>query len=194
MSRPTDRLPYTPASQQRAADGGPPEHRRVWPAVATVVALGLALAFVWSNPKDGERQREQHAAERKAAAADRKSYMTSELTFRKAKAHLSANWEWEEGKIVIGLDPTLAAPSNYVQISGQGQSNSQEALPHIPWPDAAEITFPIEDPPQAITVRVALGDEDWTKGDTAPSRMLRLSPEGTLTDVTTGKELPSRFS
>lgn len=51
MSRPTDRLPYTPASQQRAADSGPPERRRLWPAITAAIALALALAFVWSNPK-----------------------------------------------------------------------------------------------------------------------------------------------
>ncbi|MBK5993353.1 hypothetical protein JHN53_17225 [Streptomyces sp. MBT58] len=194
MSRPTDRLPYTPPGDQQTAGSAPPGRPRLWPAIAAAIALGLALAFVWSNPKDAEQQREQRATERKAAAADRKSYMTSELPFRKAKAHLSANWGWEEEELVIRLDPTIAAPSNYVQISALGESDSQQALPHIPWPDAAEITLPIEDPPQAITLRVALGDEDWKKGDDAPSHLLRLSPEGKLTDVSTGKELPTRFS
>lgn len=193
MSQPTDRLPPTPPGERRAA-GPEQEHRRVWPVIATVAALSLALAFVWSNPRDGEQQREKRADERRAAAADRKSYMTSELTFGKAKADLTADWQWEEDKIVISLNPTLAAPSKYVQISAQEESDSQEALSHVPWPDPAEITLPIEDPPAAITVRVALGDEDWRKGDTAPSRLLRVSPEGTLTDAKTGEELPSRFS
>ncbi|MFD3820611.1 hypothetical protein ACFWRZ_36585 [Streptomyces rubiginosohelvolus] len=193
MSHPTDRLPPTPPGEQRAA-GPASERRRVWPAIATVAALSLALAFVWSNPQDGEQQREKRADERRAAAADRKSYMTSELTFGKAKADITADWQWEEDKIVISLDPTLAAPSKYVQISAETESDSQEALPHIPWPDPAEITLPIEDPPTAITVRVALGDEDWKTGDTAPSRLLSLSPEGTVTDATTGEELPSRFN
>ncbi|WP_405551324.1 hypothetical protein OG215_41985 (plasmid) [Streptomyces globisporus] len=189
MSRPTDRLPYMPPGEQQ-----PAQRRRLWPAVATVAALGLALAFVWSNPNDAEQQREQRITERRAAAENRKSYMTSELTFRKAKADIRADWQWEEGKIVIRLAPTLAAASKYVLVSAQDESDSQEALPHISWPDPAEITLPIEDPPQAITVRVALGDEDWKKGDKAPSRLLRLSPEGTLTDVSTGKELPTEFS
>lgn len=190
MSRPNDRLPY----RQHAAGSVSPERRpRWWPAVVTIAVLGLALAFVWSNPEDAEEQREKRAAER-SRANDRKSYMTSELTLGKAKAAIRANWQWEKDKIVIRLAPTLAAPSHYVQISARGESDSQEAPPEFPLPGAAQITLPIGDPPVAITVRVALGDENWKKGDTAPSRLLRLSPEGTLTDASTGEVLPSESS
>ncbi|MFF0509166.1 hypothetical protein ACFYUH_37050 [Streptomyces fimicarius] len=195
MSRPTNRLPHTPPGEQRTAGSTPSERRRLWPAVATVVALGLALAFVWSNPKDAEQQREQRAAERKAAARDRKSVVESGLiSVGKAKADLRADWRWEEDRVTITLNPDLSGPSNYVSISAQEQEDSQEVMPMVPLPFAVTVTLPIEDPPQAITVRVALGDEYWKKGDTVPSRLLRLSPDGTLTDVNTGKELPTEFS
>ncbi|MCT6782246.1 hypothetical protein LXH09_37120 [Streptomyces sp. CS7] len=195
MSRPTDRLPHTPPGEQHTAGGAPQERRRLWPAVATVAALGLALAFVWSNPKDAEQQREQRATERKAAERDRKSIVESGLiSVGKAKADIRAEWRWEEDRVTITLNPDPSGPSNYVSISAQEQEDSQEAMPMVPLPFAVTVTLPIEDPPQAITVRVALGDEDWKKGDAAPSRLLRLSPEGTLTDVTTGKELPTEFS
>ncbi|MEV7275244.1 hypothetical protein ACIQIG_33950 [Streptomyces bacillaris] len=193
MSRSTNRLPYTPHGDQQTA-GGPPPERRLWPAVAVIV-LGLALAFVWSNPKDAEQQREQRATERRAAAKDRKSVVESELiTVGRAKAYIRADWQWEEDRVTITLNPDLSGPSNYVSISAHEQEDSQEAMPLVPLPYAVTVTLPIEDPPQAITVRVALGDEDWKKGDTAPSRLLRLSPQGTLTDVSTGKELPTEFS
>lgn len=195
MSRPTDRLSYTAPDEQQTAGGAPSGRRRLWPAVATVAALGLALAFVWSNPKDAEEEREQRSTERRAAAKDRKSVVESELiTVGRAKADIRADWQWEEDRVTITLNPDLSGPSNYVSISAQEEADSQEAMPRFPLPLAVAVTLPIEDPPQAITVRVALGDEDWQKGDTAPSRLLRLSPKGTLTDVNTGKELPTEFS
>ncbi|MFE6189126.1 hypothetical protein ACFQ6U_32355 [Streptomyces sp. NPDC056465] len=195
MSRPTDRLPYTPPSDQQAAGGTPPERPRLWPVVATAAVLGLALAFVWSNPKDAEQQREQRATERRTAAKDRKSFVESEIiTVGKAKADIRADWQWEEDRVTITLSPDLSGPSNYVSISAQKEADSQEIMPRFPLPLVVAVTLPIEDPPQAITFRVALGDEDWKKGDRAPSRLLRLSPEGALTDVNTGKKLPTRFS
>ncbi|MEF9915702.1 MULTISPECIES: hypothetical protein [unclassified Streptomyces] len=193
MSRPTDRLPCTPPDEHRAAADVRPERARLWPAAAAVVALGLALAFVWSNPKDGEEQRDKHAEERRAAVADRKSYMKSELTLGKAKADLTADWQWEEAKVVIRLNPDIEAPSNYVGISAQGGSDSQEIMPRFPLPLPVAVTLSVQDPPARITVRVALGDQDWQKGETAPSRTLRLSPDGSLFDVSTGKEVPSSF-
>ncbi|MFD7860606.1 hypothetical protein ACFV6B_40995 [Streptomyces microflavus] len=194
MSRPTDRLPYTPPGDQQTAGSAPPGRPRLWPAIAAVIALGLALAFVWSNPKDAEQQREQRATERKAAAADRKSYMTSKISVGEVKANLRANWLWRKGEVGIWITPEMGSPSKYVEIDAGGQADSQESQFDMTWPGPALVTLPIENPPQEITVRVAVGDEDWKKGDTAPTRLLRLSPEGTLTDVDTGKELPTRFS
>ncbi|MEU5036231.1 hypothetical protein AB0G48_19080 [Streptomyces rubiginosohelvolus] len=120
--------------------------------------------------------------------------MTSGITVGKVKANLRANWLWRKGEVGIWITPEMGSPSKYVELDAGDQSDSQESQFDMTWPGPARVTLPIEDPPQEITVRVALGDEDWKKGDTAPSRVLRLSPEGTLTDVTTGKELPTRFS
>lgn len=188
MSRPTDRLSYTPTTV-----GPGPARRRLWPAIATITVLGLALAFVWSNPKDGEEQREKRAEERTAAAAQAKSRTRAELTIGKAKAAVTAYWKWEEDMVVVRLTSDIDASPLYMRLDARGQSDSQEKWPGFPLPGPAEITLALDDPPTAISVKVTMKDQDWTAGDPVPARQLLLSPDGKVTDTETG-DLPAVFS
>ncbi|MFE7330410.1 hypothetical protein ACFU8W_36770 [Streptomyces sp. NPDC057565] len=164
--------------------------RRLWPAAATIVALSLAIAFVWDNPKGEEEQRQQR--EERAAAAAYKGKAGAAVTIDGVKAHVVADWSDDRKSVVLALHPYYDMDNNarYLRIDAADKSASdvrgEEQLPKDP-----EIVVPVKDPSAAVTVRVAMAGKDWEEGSRAASRTIRLSPTGVSFDAKTGKQLPS---
>ncbi|MFE7393099.1 hypothetical protein [Streptomyces sp. NPDC057582] len=164
--------------------------RRLWPAAATIVALSLAIAFVWDNPKGEEKQRQQR--EERAAAAAYKGKAGAAVTIDGVKAHVVADWSHDRKSVVLALHPYYDMDKNarYLRIDAADKSASdvrgEKQLPKDP-----EIVVPVKDPSAAVTVRVAMAGKDWEEGSRAASRTIRLSPTGVSFDAKTGKQLPS---
>ncbi|MGW1550614.1 hypothetical protein [Streptomyces sp. NPDC002346] len=164
--------------------------RRLWPAAATIVALSLAIAFVWDNPKGEEEQRQQR--EERAAAAAYKGKAGAPVTIDGVKAHVVADWSDDRKSVVLALHPYYDMDKNarYLRIDAADKSASdvrgEEQFPKDP-----EIVVPVKDPSAAVTVRVAMAGKDWQEGSRAASREIRLSPTGIAFDAKTGKQLPS---
>jgi hypothetical protein len=164
--------------------------RRLWPAAATIVALSLAIAFVWDNPKGEEEQRQQR--EERAAAAAYKGKAGAPVTIDGVKAHVVADWSDDRKSVVLALHPYYDMDNNarYLRIDAADKSASdvrgEEQFPKDP-----EIVVPVKDPSAEVTVRVAMAGKDWQEGSRAASREIRLSPTGVAFDAKTGKQLPS---
>ncbi|GAA3479573.1 hypothetical protein [Streptomyces yanii] len=164
--------------------------RRLWPAAATIVALSLAIAFVWDNPKGEEEQRQQR--EERAAAAAYKGKAGAAVTIDGVKAHVVADWSDDRKSVVLALHPYYDMDKNarYLRIDAADKSAS-DVREEEQFPKDPEIVVPVKDPSAAVTVRVAMAGKDWEEGSRAASRTIRLSPTGVSFDAKTGKQLPS---
>ncbi|MFD5065925.1 hypothetical protein [Streptomyces sp. NPDC058394] len=167
--------------------------RRLWPAAATIVALGLAIAFVWDNPTGEEKQRQQR--EERAAAAAYKGKAGAAFTIDGVKAHVVADWSHDRKSVVLALHPYYDMNHNarYLRIDAADKSASdvrgeEEWLSTDP-----EIVVPVKDPSATVTVRVAIGGKTWTENSRAAFRTIRLAPTDKAFDAKTGKQLPSKL-
>ncbi|MFG3179828.1 hypothetical protein ACGFZC_32860 [[Kitasatospora] papulosa] len=162
--------------------------KRLWPAAAAIVALSLAIAFVWDNPGGEAKQKEASAA---AVAAD-EGRAGAKITLDGVEAQVLAVWSDDRKSVVLAIHPYYDKdrPARYLRIDVGDKSVSdirgEEKIPKDP-----ELVVPVKDPSAGVMLRVAMGGKDWEEGDRAESRQIRLSPNGTAVDAGTGKTLPS---
>ncbi|MEU2469290.1 hypothetical protein ABZ580_34690 [Streptomyces sp. NPDC012486] len=162
--------------------------KRLWPAAAAIVALSLAIAFVWDNPGGEAKQKEASAA---AVAAD-EGRAGTEVTIDGVEAHVVADWSDDRKSVVLAIHPYYDKdrPARYLRIDVGDKSVSdirgEEKIPKDP-----ELVVPVKDPSAGVMLRVAMGGKDWEEGDRAESRQIRLFPNGRAIDAGTGKTLPS---
>ncbi|WP_404974917.1 hypothetical protein [[Kitasatospora] papulosa] len=164
--------------------------KRLWPAAAAIVALSLAIAFVWDNP-GGEAKQRQQKEETAAVAAD-EGRAGAKITIDGVEAQVLAVWSDDRKSVVLAIHPYYDKdrPARYLRIDVGDKSVSdirgEEKIPKDP-----ELVVPVKDPSAGVTLRVAMGGKDWEEGARAESRQIRLSPNGTAVDAGTGKTLPS---
>lgn len=162
--------------------------KRLWPAAAAIVALSLAIAFVWDNPGGEAKQKEASAA---AVAAD-EGRAGTEVTIDGVEAHVVADWSDDRKSVVLAIHPYYDKdrPARYLRIDVGDKSVSdirgEEKIPKDP-----ELVVPVKDPSAGVMLRVAMGGKDWEEGARAESRQIRLFPNGRAVDAGTGKTLAS---
>ncbi|MFD5065761.1 hypothetical protein [Streptomyces sp. NPDC058394] len=175
--------------------------RRLWPAAATIVALSLAIAFVWDNPTGEEKQRQQNQqrAEKAAAAAAAPPYegeARAPLYIDGIGADLVADWTNDKKRVIVKLVAPASTMTQYLRIDVGDESAVSELAGGVTIGQIAdgqmvkqpEIVLPVKDPRADVTVRVAIGGATWKKGSRAESREIRLSPvTGLAYDAKTGK-------
>lgn len=167
--------------------------RRLGPAVATLVALSLAIAFVWDNPGGEEKRREQNQqrADRAASAAANPyaGEARAPLLIDGAYASLGAKWSEDKKRVVVRLQAPADVVAQYLRIDIAQKSAVSERVEGRLDVEAPELVLPVKDPRAEVTVRAAVGGETWKKGSRAESRELRLSPvTGLAYDAKTGEE------
>ncbi|MGW1270095.1 hypothetical protein [Streptomyces sp. NPDC002491] len=164
--------------------------RRTWPYVAAVAALSIGAAAIWQTV-DVDEQRESR--DQKAAAYKGRSGAT--LRLDGVKADVVAHWNSDGDQVVIELRTYFDVNARYLRIdASNGESAQSVRGEDRKYPRAPEISVPINDPLQDVTVRVAVGGRTWTNGVRAPFQTIRLSPVGTAVDADSGKRLPSDLS
>ncbi|WP_432105975.1 hypothetical protein [Streptomyces sp. bgisy091] len=196
--------PERDPQQPGAVDDNPTGEslRRLWPAAAAIVALSLAIAFVWDNP-GGEvkaRQQSQQRAEKAAAAAAAPPYegeARAPLLIDGVGADLVADWTDDKKRVIVKLVSPPSTMTQYLRIDVGDQSAVSEIAGGVSIGDLAngqmvktpELVLPVQDPRAEVTVRAAIGGDTWKKGSRAESRLLRLSPvTGLAYDAKTGEE------
>ncbi|MEU9616262.1 hypothetical protein AB0D56_32665 [Streptomyces sp. NPDC048209] len=176
--------------------------KRLWPAAAAIVALSLAIAFVWDNPGGEAKQRQQNEqrAEKAAASAAAPAYegeARAPLYIDGVGADLVAEWTDDKKRVIVKLVSPPSTITQYLRIDVGGKSAVSEAVGGRSIGELAdgqvvkmpEIVLPVEDFRADVTVRAAIGGVAWKKGARAESREIRLSPvTGLAYDAKTGKE------
>ncbi|MFD9787785.1 hypothetical protein ACFWYX_28070 [[Kitasatospora] papulosa] len=176
--------------------------KRLWPAAAAIVALSLAIAFVWDNPGGEAKQRQQNEqrAEKAAASAAAPPYegeARAPLYIDGVGADLVAEWTDDKKRVIVKLVSPPSTITQYLRIDVGGKSAVSEAVGGRSIGELAngqvvkmpEIALPVEDFRADVTVRAAIGGVAWKKGARAESREIRLSPvTGLAYDAKTGKE------
>ncbi|MFI8008270.1 hypothetical protein [Streptomyces sp. NPDC086010] len=174
--------------------------RRLWPAAATLIALSLAIAFVWDNPGGEEkaRQQNQQRAEKAAAAAANpyEGKARAAMDVDGIYAELGAEWTKDKKRVIVTLHAPPSTMTQYLRVDVGDQSAVSERAGGTTIGEIAdgqmvkspEIVVPVKDPRADVTVRVAIGGATWKKGSRAESREIRLSPvTGLAYDAKTGK-------
>lgn len=176
--------------------------KRLWPAAAAIVALSLAIAFVWDNPGGEAKQRQQNEqrAEKAAASAAAPPYegeARAPLYIDGVGADLVAEWTDDKKRVIVKLVSPPSTITQYLRMDVGGKSAVSEAVGGRSIGELAdgqvvkmpEIVLPVEDFRADVTVRAAIGGVAWKKGARAESREIRLSPvTGLAYDAKTGKE------
>ncbi|MFJ8982569.1 hypothetical protein [Streptomyces sp. NPDC102282] len=164
--------------------------RRLWPAAATLVALSLAIAFVWDNPGGEEKQRQQNEkAAAGAAAPPYEGEAHASLLIDGAGADLVADWTDDKKRVIVRLQAPSDVVAQYLRIDIAQKSAFSERVEGRMAVEAPEMALPVDDPRADVTVRVSIGGATWKKGSRAESREIRLSPvTGTAYDAKTGKK------
>ncbi|MFJ4126045.1 hypothetical protein ACIP3U_32540 [[Kitasatospora] papulosa] len=168
--------------------------RRLWPAAATLVALSLAIAFVWDHPGGEEKARQQNEqrAEKAAVASAAPPYegeAHAPVLVDGALAMLKAEWTDDKKRVIVRLQAPSDVVAQYLRIDAAQKYAVSERVEGRLVVEAPEIVLPVTDPRADVTVRVAIGGATWTKGARAESREIRLSPvTGLAYDAKTGKE------
>lgn len=158
--------------------------RRTWPLVAVIAALALTSAGIWQHAQDQRR-----AEEREQKAAAYKGKAGTEFHLDGIKTEVIAQWNRRGTQVQVTLRAWSKKDPKYLHIAASGRAAS--AYRKYGWyTGSPKITLPVKDHLADVTVRVQVGGETWTKGTTAPSRTVRLSPTDNAYDGETGQELP----
>lgn len=181
-----------PHQPETATDDDPTRDtlKRLWPAAAAIVALSLAIAFVWDNP--GGEAKQRHQKEASAAVAADEGRAGTRVTIDGVEAHVVAVWSDDRKSVVLAVHPYYDKdrPARYLRIDVGDKSVSdirgEEKVPKDP-----ELVVPVKDPSAEVTLRVAMGGRNWEEGARAESRQIRLFPNGKAVDAGNGKTLPS---
>ncbi|WP_411575168.1 hypothetical protein [Streptomyces fradiae] len=179
--------PYVPAPPAdvaaEPAAQAPARRRRVWPYLAAAAALVVTAGGVWQ-----ESQARQEREQREAKAAAYKGKADTALTLDGVSTRVEARWI-KDHRVVIALRSGFDQDARYLRIEAAGETAT--SVRKDGWfPKDPEITVPVNDSLDEVTVRVAVGGKTWKEGATGTARTIRFSPSGTAVDPETGKSLP----
>jgi hypothetical protein len=175
--------PTTPPPPNEEPPARP--RRRVWPYVATVAALSLAIVGV-----EEMAGAERHQEDRKQTAAAYKGRSGAALQMDGVEVDVVAQWNSDSDRVVIELRSYFDRNARYLRIDA-GEESAIGTLKDRQFPQSPEIAVTVDDPLADVTVRVSVGGRTWKEGARAASREIRLSPTGVAFDAETGERLPS---
>ncbi|MEU4878312.1 type IV secretion system DNA-binding domain-containing protein [Streptomyces sp. NPDC021608] len=168
-----------------AGDTPRPARRRTWPYVAAVAALSIGAAAIWQTATvDGQRE------DRDQKAATYKGRSGAALRMDGVDADVVAQWSTDGHLVTVELRTYFDRNVRYLRLDASGKA-VQKTRGEDPYPDTPKVSFPVTDPLDDVTVRVAVGGRTWKQGVRAPSQTIRLSPTGIAYDAESGRQLPS---
>ncbi|TRV71439.1 hypothetical protein FKN01_31840 [Streptomyces sp. 130] len=193
--------PVAPAAHESAVTAEAPERRRrrAWPAVAAVVVLGLGAVSLWRQALDD--QGEQKAEARTTAGAAEAAYKgvsAADVVIDGVTAETLASWTRDGSAVILSVTVDSDQPARTVRIASGDQTAREDVEPasegQIPMPVQLEVRVPVKDRTEAVTLSVAVGGADWTKGTEPPRRTIEYRPDRTARDVDTGEWLKQQYS
>ncbi|MFJ8692868.1 hypothetical protein [Streptomyces roseolilacinus] len=175
-------LPAAPPAGEAEPPVQPPtRRRRAWLYVAAVAALVITAGGVWQESQD-RKERE----DRKAQAAAYKGKAEAALTIDGVSAEVVARWT-KDRRVIVKLSSGFDQDAKYLRLEAAGEAATSVRKDW--YPEDPEITVPVNDWLDDVTVQVAVGGTTWKEGGTGIVRTVRLSPTGTAVDARTGKSV-----
>ncbi|MFB7852924.1 hypothetical protein ACFC34_38730 [Streptomyces sp. NPDC056053] len=184
-----------PAEHENTAVGSSsaPPTRRIWPSIAAIAALSLAVAVVWQHGEDDKTAREEAAKQ-----TSYKGISAIDMTIDGAKAQTRAHWDKGGKFVTLSVLVDGYERAKMVRLDSGEQTAHKEAKPlregEFPSTLQLELKVPVKDRYQAVQLAVMVGGRDWKPNTRAPHRTIEVRPDRTAIDVVTGKPLKQHYS
>lgn len=168
----------SPAAQGR--------RRRVWPYLAAIVVLGLAVVGV-----------RQHTADEEKATAY-KGVSAVDLRLDGVKVETLASWSDDGRSVALSARVDPDEEPKLVRIGSGHHTATEKTQPlksgQIPMPINLKVSVPVKDRYQAVQLTVAVGGPHWRPGSQTAHRTVEFHPDRTAIDTETGERLKQSYS